>query len=185
MLREGAMPILKVKDLALTDFIALIKQYHACAVEQFQTTPLMLAFSPAQALFITLDLDQLILESSEQGRIFSAEGELKWRRVDDRMRVVYLGDEPPPDGLEDRSSELADLEKHHSELILWGARTDTKNEWIEQQVPHRFNYPISTTRYSRGRAVVLIENWIDSFGFTRFSRYHSLKEIQGENHAEG
>jgi hypothetical protein len=185
MLKEGAMPILKTKDLALHDFIALARQYHSLAIQRFKTTPLLLAFSPARALFENFALDQSFIETTEQGRIFSPEGELKWRRVNDRMRVVYLGYEPPPEGLEDRSSELADLERHHSEFILWGVRSDSKNEWIEQQVPHRFNYPISTAQYSRGRAAISIESWIDSFGFAKFSRYHSLKEIPGENHAKG
>lgn len=179
------MAILKTKDLALTEFIVIVQRYHELGIQHFQTTPLLLAFSPAQALFETLDLDRHFLETTEQGRIFSPEGELKWRRVGDRMRVVYLGKELAPEGLEDRSSELVDLEKHHSELILWGQRSETKNEWIEQQVPNRFNYPISTAQHSRGRAAISIENWIDAFGFTKFSRYHSLKEIPGENHAKG
>ena len=101
------------------------------------------------------------------------------------MRVVFLGDVAPPEGLEDRSSELSDLKKVVSELILWGERTDIKNEWIEQQVPHRFQYPVLTTRYSRGRAAIIIETWNDLFGFSQISRYHSLKEIPGETNAQG
>lgn len=179
------MAFLKIKNIELPDFIVLVQRYQAIAIQQFQTTPLLLAFSPAQVLFKVMDLDQAFLETTDQGRIFSPEGELKWRRVEDRMRVVYLGDEPPPEGLEDRSAELAGLNKHAGELILWGERSNKENEWIEQQVPHRFNYPISTSQYPRGRAAIVIENWVDAFGFEKFSRYHSFKEIQGENHAEG
>jgi hypothetical protein len=178
------MSILRTQDLALTDFIALVQRYHAIAGQEFQTMPMILAFSPAQALFMTWDLDPSFLETTEQGRIFSAEGELKWRRINDRLRVVYLGEGPPLEELEDRSSELANLERHNSELILWGERNDLMNEWIEQQVPHRFCYPLRTTNYSRGRAAIMVENWTDAFGFARFSRYHSLKEIPGENHAQ-
>lgn len=178
------MSILRTEDLVLADFIALAHRYHAVAGQQFQSMPMILAFSPAQALFATWDLDPSFLETTEQGRIFSTEGELKWRRVDGLMRVVYLGEGPFPDGLEDHSPELENLERHNGELILWGERNDLKNEWIEQQVPHRFNYPLRTTKYSRGRAAIIIENWTDAFGFARFSRYHSFTEIRGEDHAQ-
>lgn len=180
------MAILKVKDLVLTDFIALVHEYHALANQHFQLSPLLLAFSPAQALFKTFAFwDQAFFEATDQGCIFSPEGELKWRRTADLMRVVYLGDEPPPEGLEDRSTELADLRRHNSDFVLWGKRSDIKDEWIEQQVPHRFKYPIATAEFPRGRVAISVESWIDVFGCAQFGRYHSLKEIIGENHAEG
>ena len=178
------MPFLQVNDFDIDSFFDLICRYHTHAAQHFETFPILLAFSPAQAPFKSLNTDESFFKYTDQGRVFSPEGELKWRRIKDKMRVVFLGDVAPPEGLEDRSSELSDL-KIVSELILWGERTDTKNEWIEQQVPHRFQYPVFTTRYSQGRAAIIIETWNDVFGFPQFSRYHSLKEIPGETNAQG
>ena len=178
------MPFLQVNDFDTDSFFDLICRYHTHAAQHFETLPILLAFSPARALFEILNTDESFFKYTDQGRVFSPEGELKWRRIRDKMRVVFLGEVAPPEGLEDRSSELSDL-KVVSELILWGERTDTKNEWIEQQVPHRFQYPVFTTRYNRGRAAIIIENWNDVFGFPQFSRYHSLKEMPGEINAQG
>lgn len=179
------MPFLQVNDFDTDSFFDLICRYHAHAAQYFETLPILLAFSPARALFEILNTDESFFKYTDQGRVFSPEGELKWQRIRDKMRVVFLGDVAPPEGLEDRSSELSDLKKVVSELILWGERTDTKKEWIEQQVPHRFQYPVFTTRYNRGRAAIIIENWNDVFGFPQVSRYHSLKEMPGEINAQG
>ncbi len=179
------MPFLQVNDFDIDSFFDLICRYHTHAAQHFETLPILLAFSPARALFEILNTDESFFKNTDQGRVFSPEGELKWRRIRDKMRVVFLGDVAPPEGLEDRSSELSDLKKVVSELILWGERTDTKKEWIEQQVPHRFQYPVFTTRYNRGRAAIIIENWNDVFGFPQVSRYHSLKEMPGEINAQG
>ncbi len=179
------MSFLQVNDFDIDSFFDLICRYHTHAAQHFETLPILLAFSPARALFEILNTDESFFKYTDQGRVFSPEGELKWRRIRDKMRVVFLGDVAPPEGLEDRSSELSDLKKVVSELILWGERTDTKKEWIEQQVPHRFQYPVFTTRYNRGRAAIIIENWNDVFGFPQVSRYHSLKEMPGEINAQG
>jgi len=177
------MSFLQADTLTLSSFIGFIHQYHSLTENKFKTKPLLLAFSPAQAVFDVFLPDETFLMSTDQGRIFSQEAELKWRRIEDNMHVAYLGNVSPPKGLQDYSSELAELKIEYTEAILWGKKTDKKNEWIEQQVPHRFNYPIPTAEYSRGRAVIVIENWLDEFGFSPFSRYHSIKEMQGEQHA--
>jgi hypothetical protein len=70
-------------------------------------------------------------------------------------------------------------------VILWGVRTDLKDEWIEQQVPHRFVYPIRSKVFSRGRVVLVIEKWLDANGIPQFNRYFDLEEIAGGNHAAG
>lgn len=179
------MSFLRVKDLTIEDFTDLIHKYHTNAKESFDTIPLLVAFSPAKAVFKQLELDEPFFEATEQGRIFSPEGELKWRHVNNQMRVVFLGAIAPPEGLIDRSNELEKLVKDSAELILWGEWRDSTRAWIEQQVPHRFQYPILSRQFSRGRAVIVIESWNDAFGFPQFSRYYCLKEISGENHAKG
>jgi hypothetical protein len=122
----------------------------------------MMAFSPAESFFEKFKLDESFLKTTDQGRIFWVSGELKWRRVDGQMRVVYLGKDSPPEGLDDFSDDTDELVRRLDELILWGVRSDTKPEWIEQQVPQRFNYPVSGNQYSRGRVAVVVENWLDS-----------------------
>ena len=139
----------------------------------------MMAFSPARAFFDYFRFDESYISATDQGRIFFPEGELKWRRADDLMRVVYLGKQAPPDGLEDYSPEMEGLKPEKSEFILWGVRTEKENEWIEQQVPHRFAYPVAGKKFARGRVALVVENWLDPAGMARFSRYHSLKELPG------
>ncbi|MCP4351107.1 MAG: hypothetical protein GY795_37050 [Desulfobacterales bacterium] len=166
------MPFLLANDLDLDEFLHVVKNY-SCPDE-----PLLMAFSPARACFEVFSFDESFLAATEQGRIFSPDGELKWRRTGTRMRVVYLGNKTLPEKLEDCSSELDGLEREESDIILWGVRTDTENEWIEQQVPHRFSYHVSGKNISRGRIAIVVEKWTDLSGLPRFSRYHTLKEIQ-------
>lgn len=179
------MPFLQTDNLSLEDFIGFLHRYHGLAEQTFSEMPLLLAFSPAQVIFNMFTLDEPFFMASDQGRVFSSEAELKWRRVEERMHVVYLGNVPPPEGLQDHSQNIAQLTAIYSELILWGERTDTKNEWIEQQVPHRYHYSIRTSQYVRGRVAVIVEAWVDPFGVAHFSRYHSIKEIPGGNNAAG
>jgi hypothetical protein len=165
------MPFLQSNDLSLEDFLNLLKEY------SFPENALLIAFSPAQSYFALYKFDQKFLSQTDHGRIFAPDGELKWRRLNNQIRVVYLGAKVPPPGLVDYSSKLEKLTTNKSELILWGTRHDTKHEWIEQQVPHRFNYPVSSNEYPRGRVAIVVENWTDSAGFISFSRYYSIKEI--------
>ena len=172
------MPFLHSKDFTPEDFVAFIRQ---C---RFPENALMMAFSPAEWVFKEFKPEESFLKATDQGRIFWTGGELKWRCVERQIRVVYLGDETPPTGLEDHSHEMNDLNSETNDLILWGVRSDTDPEWIEQQVPQRFAYPVTGNQYSRGRIAVVVENWLDSSEIVRFSRYQSLKEISGENHAD-
>jgi len=42
-------------------------------------------------------------------------------------------------------------------------RNNKANEWIKQAVPHRFNYPVSSAEYSRGRVVIVVKHLVDEF----------------------
>lgn len=171
------MPVLCSKDMNTEEFIQLVQTYY-----QPNQNLILMAFSPTKAVFEPLkpEVQASFLRETDQGRIFSPKGELKWRRMDGKIRVVYLGDAPSPQELTDFSSETDKLEARQSELILWGVRTDIQNEWIEQQIPQRFKYPITGKPIFRGRVRLVTEDWLDSYGFVRFSRYHSLEEIPGE-----
>jgi len=162
-------------DLQPDDFWNIITHsaWHAESV--------LMAFSPGVANFRFLqpEEDEPFLRQTDHGRIFSPNGELRWRRFEDKIRTVYLGSPPVPDGLEDFSQELKSLHPEYVESMLWGVRTNLEDEWIEQQVPHRFFYPISTTAIPRGRVALVVETWVDAVGIPRFGRYHSLKEIKG------
>lgn len=165
------------KNLSREDFLRLAEKYSP------GDDPLLMAFSPAKPCFEAFQFEKQksFLSDSEQGRIFSPSGELKWRCVEEQMRVVYLGDQTFPDELDDHSLEIQGMvERQTSEVILWGVRTDKKDEWIEQQIPHRFAYPISDSRYSRGRVAIELETWLNSAKIPRFSRYYRIREIRGE-----
>ncbi|WP_435550716.1 type III-D CRISPR-associated protein Csx19 [Desulfobacterium sp. N47] len=172
------MPFLHSKNFNIQDFVSFISQ---C---RFPEDALMMAFSPAETVFAKFKLDEPFLKETDQGRIFWTGGELKWRCVDGQIRVVYLGTEAPPDGLDDHSHEMSGLVNKPEELILWGVRSDKKPEWIEQQVPQRFVYPVKGVKYSRGRVALVVENWLDESEITHYSRYQSLKEIPGETYAD-
>ncbi len=165
------MPFLFANDLDMDEFLHVVENY------SWPDEPVLMAFSPAEVRFEVFSFDESFLAVTEQGRIFSPDGELKWRRTDSRMQVVYLGNKDSLERLENCSQEMDGLEREESDIILWGVRTDTENEWIEQQVPHRFNYPVSGNIF-RGRAAIVVEKWIDLSGLARFSRYHNLKEMQ-------
>ena len=167
------MTALCASDLNIRDFIDTVRNY------PFPDNALQIAFTPAEARFNFYNFDEIFLSIADQGRIFSPEGELKWRRVNQIMRVVYLGATPGPERLEDRSTELKPMTSQYEDIFLWGVRTDLEDEWIEQQVPHRFVYPLNGKNYARGRVTITMESWIDVAGIPMFRRYHSIKEISG------
>ncbi len=181
------MPYLQTKDLPVDDFIDLIKRYSP------PENAWLMAFSPSTAKFCFFEIDEPFLRETDQGRVFSGEGELKWRRLGQTFRVVYLGQGAPPDGLNDESHEIEGLkpDQNHIGLFLWGKRTKKDggwmNEWIEQQAPHRFNYPVPekpVDEKERGRVKIEVENWNDASGMPLFSRYRGVIEASGgENDA--
>ncbi len=171
------MAILLSKDMQINDFVAAVSKAH------WPEGTLLLAFTHASHRFERFAHDDKFLAATLEGRLFSPAGELRWRRINDSFRVVYLGAEPSPLPLENDSPQLEGLESAYGEFILWGERSDLENEWLEQQVPQRFSYPLDGKEYPCGRAAIVVENWIDTAGFSRFSRYHSLKERTGESHA--
>lgn len=167
------MPFLHARDLTTEDFLSLVQNF------SWPDDALLMAFSPVRAYFDLFRFDESLLYATDQGRVFSPEGELRWRHLASQKRVVYLGHKAPPAGLVDYSWEMEKLTSQKSELILWGIRTEMEDEWIEQQVPHRFAYPVSGKNFPRGRVALVVADWLDSSGLARFSRYHSLKEMPG------
>lgn len=170
---EARMTRLCAADLTSADFLSIIES-HA-----WPEDALLMAFTPTMSRFERLVFDRAFLSQTEEGRVFWPAGELKWRRIQELLRVVYLGAPPAPPPLTDFSEELKGLSPCLRQYLLWGVRTDTRNEWLEQQVPHRFSYPIETAKFSRGRAAIVVEDWTDKAGIPRFSRYHSIIEVTG------
>lgn len=140
---------------------------------------ILMAFSQDRAVLDYFRYDEAFLRRTDQGRIFSLDGELKWRLIGDQIHSVYLGESALLQELEDCSHELDGLNAQIRKLILWGVRTDLEKEWIEQQVPRRFVYPISGKVFQRGRVNLVAEDWVDSSGVPRFSRYRGLEERAG------
>jgi len=182
-------------DIPLEEFIPVIEAF------SFTSDHLLLAFSPAHWVFQTFSLHRDFLLSTDQGRIFSPEGELKWRRIEKQMRMVYIGKSTPPpcffhpvhenDAPKENPFLKGDLTEEDLEgekgkisqssgkrLLLWGERTVGHDEWIEQQVPHRFNYPITGKQSRKGRVTLVIKQWFNESGFPVFSRYHHLEESE-------
>ncbi len=168
---------LYAQDLDPPAFMTLIQAV------QWPTESLVMAFSPAQAILMPYVPQEALFDATDQGRLFSPAGELKWRRINGSIRAVYLGTPPAGLALTDYSHLLQGLQPQQRQLLLWGVRTDLQAEWLEQQVPQRFTYPISTSRNPRGRVALLVEDWLDEQGWPHFSRYHSLREIEEAYHA--
>jgi hypothetical protein len=124
--------------------------------------------------------DDAFLSATEQGRIFSPDGELRWRKLGETLRTVYLGYPPISNVLTDCSDELENLSPTKRKLLLWGKRTGHYSKWLEQQMPHNFDYPIDSSEFPRGRVALVVEQWVDAAGIPKFSRYHSIDEVQGE-----
>lgn len=164
------MANLLAADIDTDRFIDLVRNH------PWPENTYLIGFAPGRARFERFRFDPEFLSCSDQGRIFSPQGELRWRRIDDLVRTVYLGEPPLPLVLEDYSHELAGLNPVVAGLLLWGRRTDSSDEWIEQQIPLRLQYPIDTADYPRGRVELVLERWVDNVGLPRFSRYHSLAE---------
>ncbi len=141
---------------------------------------LLLAFAPDRFWFEFWQDQAKDMVRSEQGRIFGPQGELKWRQAKQGFQVVYLGENGPRSWLQDASEELRSLHPAWREVLLWGERTDLEQGWIEQQVPHRFDYPVSSQEHKRGRVTMKLEEWRDKAGMPCFVRYHSLQEAKGE-----
>lgn len=120
-----------------------------------------------------------ILARTLSGRLFSSEGELRWRFLpmlgDCSIRAVFLGKaelgehwgklKPRPD--------LEGLFPTTMEYQLWGQQTsETPGEWIELRIPHRFRYPVESSVLHSGRvlAKLEVELWKDRTARVHFVR---------------
>lgn len=170
--------ILYANDLTRQAFAETIKK------QIWQTMPIVIAFTLEHAYFQDFTCNDTLFVQTTEGRIFSAEGEMKWRRLGEKLRVVYLGTGVPPQNLIDYTPELDNLVKEEdlTHFVLWGRRyvKDGTNEWIEHQVPHRFTYPCVKNDSGNNRICVRVENWVNNVKETKFSRYHSITEISEE-----
>lgn len=157
------------------------KAVEAIVRHRFPEDAIVLAFTPVEAVMGNFRPDASLVDRSEEGRVFSPEGELRWRRLGPVVRMVYLGDSMPNDpGWIDGSRHIAGLRPKYGDFLLWGVRSDLEPEWLEHQLPKRLVYPIRTAMYLRGRVKLVVENWVDASGIPRFVRYHHLEEVKGE-----
>jgi len=125
-------------------------------------------------------LEDVVLEESERGRVFSESGELKWRRLKDNIwRVVFLGTNQwtGVQNMQDASHLLQDLEVKTEDQILWGEFKPHIKKWVELRIPHKFNYPVE-----KGPNVCLtVEVWRSKKdGHVHFQRYYGLKPVEEE-----
>jgi hypothetical protein len=113
------------------------------------------------------------------GRLFSPDGELRWRFLpilgNRSIRAVVLGKTELAErfGRLSPRSELDSLSRSTMEYQLWGQQTpDTPGEWIELRIPHRFRYPVEAGVPVSGRVLVKleVELWRDRAGRVQFVR---------------
>ena len=129
-----------------------------------------------------------VLTRTLSGRLFSSEGELRWRFLpmlgDRSIRAVFLGKAELGEHWEKLKPrpELEGLSPTIMEYQLWGQQTsETPGEWIELRIPHRFRYPVESGVPRSGRilAKLEVELWRDRTGrvhFVRFCRVFATQE---------
>ena len=123
------------------------------------------------------------MSRSTTGRLFTPDGELRWRVIPALgnlcWRTVFLGNvDWVGTALEDYSDTLNDLHSHRENILLWGRQTsETLDEWIELQIPHRFRHPITG---NPERVKVIVEKWGDDTGEPHFARLCALAPYEEE-----
>ena len=118
------------------------------------------------------------IQRSTSGRLFAADGELRWRVVPFLglfcWRTVFLGHADWVGAtLEDHSSCLNGLDTRQARFYLWGLQKEIPGSWIELRIPHRFHYPAVPSDASRVKIVV--EQWLDNVGEPHFVRLCNLE----------
>ena len=118
------------------------------------------------------------LARSTAGRLFSPDGELRWRVIPALgatcFRTVFLGEgDWSGDALRDCSEHLEGLQSKQIRLYLWGQQTAAaEDEWIQLRIPHRFRYPVTSgSRY----LLAVVEQWYDEVGEPHFMRICDLQ----------
>ncbi|MFN8578239.1 MAG: hypothetical protein U0354_15485 [Candidatus Sericytochromatia bacterium] len=113
--------------------------------------------------------------------LFSNTGELKVRKLEDNLyRCVYLGEKNINLNLDDFSSEMKYIKEEEIFTILWGENRPNQDNFIEQTIPHEFNYPIDLKQLKSNQRVVLKQIlYLNSYGNPEFIRNYDL-EIKTE-----
>ncbi len=120
-----------------------------------------------------------VLPRAEEGRVFDPSGELRFRRLPHPggasiWRAVFLGDEEWFPDWGHPQSELGGLRRTRTAYYLWGEQTpQTPREWVELQIPHRFDYPMLDPNASR--VTLEVELWCDPSGRVHFQRFCGLR----------
>lgn len=123
-------------------------------------------------------IQDVVLEPSERGMIFSESGELKWRRLKhDLWRVVFLGTAlwSGIEDMNDASYLLYELEVHKERQVLWGQFQSNIERWIELRIPHRFQYPADKST----NVCLRLEVWRSKAdGYVHYQRYYSVEPFE-------
>lgn len=113
--------------------------------------------------------------------LFSVHGELKVKKLDkDQYRCVYLGNKSVDYPLKDYSEKLKDLNEIRDQIILWGEKKEGQNFFVEQEIPHYFNYPLEIKEKGTSRVILKMSLLKDDNGETQFFRYIDLEEVKEE-----
>jgi len=140
--------------------------------------------------------EQIIaLAGYTSGRIFQMDGELRWEKQGDSMRIVYLGSEKYVPVLQEYGlRENAELDKLAPQeevkyYYLFGERLKSEDlrkmggiarpgDFAQVRIPHLLRYPVRPDSGSYVRLVV--REYVDTTtGQTALFRFQSLEAVEG------
>lgn len=154
--------MLSTRDCSAAELVRLIAEASRPGALRIVETPAELTFERAVAP---------LQNPGERGRVFDEQGELRWRKLEpDRYRVVYLGEDAGPAGMEDCTAELAGLERREFEVVLWGSYVARRGAFLDQSIQADLRYPLEAPK-ARQRAKLKGWHYVGADGAVAFSRY--------------
>jgi len=165
----------KSRDLKKSEFFELLK---SLKTEDFN---FMIQTSAQSYEFTYFEKEKLQAEQIETLNLFSREGELKIRKLDlDLFRVVYFGESDFKPDWVNIAGEFVFSERKKVKIILWGESKEDQDFFVEQTIPHYFNYPVSKNNEKENQRVLLIQEvFYDEWGNVSFVRNYDL-EVKNE-----
>ena len=110
----------------------------ACSIAQA-------VFKTAQPYCIFQRIEKIVFQKGfpdapwPRGRLFGAEGEVRWWVKGGTFQIVVLTEKELPDGMGLRETFEV---KDGAEQILWGERKPGWPFWVETAIPRPLNYPV-------------------------------------------
>jgi len=191
--------VLRHPALSKTGLIALLqKRFPAPGVTVPDAEkPRYLAFRPNKLDFWLFDPAQagVVVIGWEEGRVFSPQLEVRWRRVrEDSYDALILSERDiAEEGFhkigESWQAVKGDLDRRG--FYLWGTHRPRQKEdwrghlehpyWLEVRIPRPLHYPIEAAGAGESFPRVGYHLYLDSFGVVRFIRLAEVKDVAAES----